>query len=412
MFRLVYDVATTLAARILAMVGPFVVSIITARVLGPEDRGRYFLVLALAQIGAQVGNMGLQASNTYLVANRRELVGPMVANSLIVSFVVAQAVTALIALVFGWPRLLGLESLLGGSLGPLALLAALIAPFILTSLFINNIAIGVGRVPLFNAMTIAYGFASVAIALLVAVVGGSVPLFLLGALVSLALPTLFGTRLLLVGHALPFRFDVELFRRGIAYAAKAYLATMFGFVMTRVGVFALQHRAGLEEVGQFSVAMQLSDGLVMLPSTVGILLFPELVRTKQHQRRQSMWRTFWTLGSIMLVILAVTYVLAPWLVAFMFGPSFARAATQLQALLPSILMVSLMSVISQYLAAEGFPRIQVLAWLVGLLLQTVLSYWVAGAWGGIGVALSLAVSNAVVLLFLLVETMRRRDGVC
>ncbi len=412
MFRLVYDVATTLAARILAMVGPFVVSIITARVLGPEDRGRYFLVLALAQIGAQVGNMGLQASNTYLVANRRELVGPMVANSLIVSFVVAPAVTALIALVFGWPRLLGLESLLGGSLGPLALLAALIAPFILTSLFINNIAIGVGRVPLFNAMTIAYGFASVAIALLVAVVGGSVPLFLLGALVSLALPTLFGTRLLLVGHALPFRFDVELFRRGIAYAAKAYLATMFGFVMTRVGVFALQHRAGLEEVGQFSVAMQLSDGLVMLPSTVGILLFPELVRTKQHQRRQSMWRTFWTLGSIMLVILAVTYVLAPWLVAFMFGPSFARAATQLQALLPSILMVSLMSVISQYLAAEGFPRIQVLAWLVGLLLQTVLSYWVAGAWGGIGVALSLAVSNAVVLLFLLVETMRRRDGVC
>jgi O-antigen/teichoic acid export membrane protein len=405
----VYDIASTLAARAFAMIGPFVVSIITARVLGPEDRGRYFLVLALAQIGAQMANLGLQSSNTYLVADRRELVGPIAANSFLISFAVAPIVTLLVVLASSWPQSIGFEGPAGSSLGPLALAAVILAPFLVISLYISNLAIGVGRVQLFNAMTIGYGVVSVAIAAGIAMVGGSTISFVLGAVVSLAVPVLLGARSLLAGVAVPFRFDVELFRSGMAFAAKAYLATMFGFIMTRVGAFALQHRASLEEVGQFSVAVQLADGLTMLPSTIAILLFPELVRAKQHQRWESTWRTFRALGAIMLVILAVFYALAPWLVALMFGPSFAKAAVVLRALLPSVMMISMMAVISQYLAAEGFPIIQVIAWFVGLLAQTALSYWVADKWGGIGVALCFALSNAVVLLLLLVETLRRRS---
>ena len=58
------DVATTLIARVIAMIGPFGVSIITARLLGPEERGRYFVIIAAAQIAAQIANLGLHASNS------------------------------------------------------------------------------------------------------------------------------------------------------------------------------------------------------------------------------------------------------------------------------------------------------------------------------------------------------------
>jgi len=404
-----HDIATTFATRIVAMIGPFIVSIITARVLGPEDRGRYFLVLAIAQIGAQVANLGLQSSNTYLVAKRRELIEPIFTNSLLVSVVATPPVTLLIALAAGWPEALGLR-VFGASLGPLALVSVIIAPILVISLYVNNLAIAVGRVQLFNGMTIGYSVASVVITSIVAVTGASISLFLLTSLVALAIPTVIGTRRLLAGEVINVRFDIELFRSGFAFAVRAYLATMFGFIMTRVGAFALQHCANFEEVGQFSVAMQLSDGLIILPSTVGILLFPELVKAAQGQRLDAMWRVFWALGTIMLIVSAGLYVCAPWLVALMFGPSFAGAVAVLRALLPSVLMIALMSVISQYLAAEGFPWIQVIAWLIGMLLQASLSYWAAGHWGGVGVALCFAATNAVVLFVLLAEVLRRKTS--
>ena len=48
------DIVSTMFARAVAMIGPFGVSIITARVLGPEDRGHYFLIISYAQIAAQI----------------------------------------------------------------------------------------------------------------------------------------------------------------------------------------------------------------------------------------------------------------------------------------------------------------------------------------------------------------------
>jgi len=305
------EIGTTLAARMFAMVGPFSVSIITSRVLGPEERGRYFLILALAQIGAQIGSLGMQSSNTYLVANRRELVGPLLANSLLVSTTATPIVTCFLALVLGWPDLLGLGSLVGASLGPIALAAVIISPLMVISLFINNIAIGVGRVQLFNGLTVAYSLVAIMAASVVSAIGGGTLLFLLATAIAVAAPSILGARRLLGEQAFRLRLDVELFRRGIGYAAKAYFATMFSFVMTRVGVFALQHQGNFQEIGQFSVAMQLADGLTMLPSTVAMLLFPMLVRADDHQRRPAMWRAFWSLGAIMFVVLGAMISLGP-----------------------------------------------------------------------------------------------------
>lgn len=409
MYPFIRDIATTVSARIIAMVGPFAVSIITARVLGPEERGRYFLVLALAQIGAQIGNLGLHSSNTYLAANRAELIGPLMANSLIVACTVVPFVTFLMALVFSQPELIGLESAARGTLGSVAFMAVLLAPLSIASLYLSNLAVGCGRVQLFNGLTIFYSIMAIAAALIVAVAGGSTCAFLMGAATALVIPTIFGSWRVLTGQWRLFRPDVALFRRGISYATKAYLAAVFGFIMTRIGAFALQHQSSIEEVGQFSVASQFADGLTLLPSTVAILLFTKLMRAETRQRWSMLWQTFWAVGAAMVFILSVVGVLLPWLVPLLFGEPFRKAAILAQALLPSVLIVSLTSVVSQYLAAQGFPTGQVLAWAFGLIVQTGLSYWLAGIWGGMGVAVASAISAALVLVLILFESFSLRD---
>ncbi len=395
------DIVTTLAARGVSMGGPLIVGIITARALGPEDRGQYFLIMSYALIASQIANLGLHASNTYLVANRRYLLGPLFVNGLYVAVIVTPVVALVIVLVLGWPQALGLVAAPGSSTGPVALAAVLLAPLILMLVYISNLAVAVGRVSLYNALTIGYSLLAVVVAGAVWLVGGGTLSFLLAAAFSAAAVCAFVSLRLLSGCRLHANFDLALFKDGFIFAFKAYLTTMFGSLMMRVGILALQQHASMSEIGLFSIAVQLTDGIAQLPATIGILMFPIMLRTETVHRRKAMWRAFWGLGAAMFAMLVVGGIASYWLIPFLFGESFAGSYPYTIALFPQLLLLALMTVISQYLAAEGFPWTQVLAWVVGFLVQAVLSYWLASLWGGFGVAIALTVSSSVVLGILL-----------
>jgi O-antigen/teichoic acid export membrane protein len=390
------------------MMGSFIVSVITARALGPEDRGQYFLVISYALIATQVASLGLQVSNTYLAANRRELVSQLLVNGLYVAVVITPIVALAMALLLGWPQALGISASSEKSVGPLALAAAFIAPMLLMLLYVSNLAVAVGKVFLFNASTIGYSILAVVTAAGVWIAGGTALSFLLAAAASATITCLVTARQLLVGQHLSARFDWELFREGLLYAFKAYLTTMFGFLMMRVGILALQQQTSLTEVGLFSVAVQLSDGLAQLPGTIGMLLFPMMLRTNVEHRRRAMWQAFWGLGGTMLGVLVIAGVALQWFIPLLFGVAFAPSFVLTLALFPQLLLLSLITVISQYLAAEGYPWTQVSAWIVGFVVQTGLSYWLASVWGGLGVACALTVSCGLVLILLLFEVFKKK----
>src|SRR5260370_11320308 len=81
---------------------------------------------------------------------------------------------------------------------------------------------------------------------------------------------------LLRGH-IRIRFDSAVFMAGVRFAAKAYLVTLLGFLLLRTYVFLLDRFTGSAELGQYSIAAQIADVLIVLPSSVALLLFPKLV---------------------------------------------------------------------------------------------------------------------------------------
>lgn len=401
-----FDIASTLGARALAMIGPFGVSILTARLLGPEDRGRYFYIVALAQIAAQLAGLGLHASNSYIVAARQHLLGRLLVNSLVVAAVLGPLATLLVISAARAPELLGHR----GQTGTIILMAVLIAPLNLAVLYLTNLAVGIGRVQLFNGLTILSGALALLAAAIVALMGGDVLAYLGAAAAALAVTSAVGLAALLQRNLPSPSFDVALFQEGIAYAFRAYLAALLGLLQLRIGVVALQHNASLADVGQFSIAAQIADALILVPSTVSLLLFPNLVRARADQRWQA---TLTTLTRVFLLMLALCVALAmvlPYAIPLIFGPAYDAATWLTIGLLPTVLLVSLQSVVSQFVAAEGYPWGQVRAWLIGFLIAAVLGFALTGPYAGFGVASALLVSNVAVFLLLLREvwTLRTR----
>ena len=404
------SIISTVTARLFAAVGPFGVGIITARMLGPDERGLYFFIVSLAQIAAQISNFGLHASNTYLVARKPHLLAGLTINSLHIAIILTPLISFVVILIATHPEWLGFPAPTSHHLGPEVFGAALLAPFIVSFLFVSNLAIGIGRVQLFNGLTILSAVSALAAAGASAAIGGATMDYIIAAAMAALTSSLIGGILLLYRQSLHFGFDRVLFREGAPLAFRAYLVTLLSFLILRVGAITLQLHASLSEMGQFSIASQLFDGLMILPGTVGLLLFPDLVRARDTDRWAMLWRVFWSLSAVMFLIVCVAGTLLPLVIPFLFGGAYLSAVPLALSFLPTVMMFCFITVISQYLSSEGYPWNQIIAWLIGFIVQAILSYVLAAAYGALGTSLALAISASLVFVFLLREAfiVRRR----
>jgi O-antigen/teichoic acid export membrane protein len=394
---------TTMAVRLLIVAGGFVSSVITARWLSPAGRGEYFFVVTVAQTLAQFGSFGLQSSNTYLVARDRSLAPSLVANSLWVSLAVGIVGGAAAIVLAGS----------GPATRSLAWMAAALAPATLFFMLGSNLLVGVKRFAAFNGFQLAGNY-GVLLGIGAAAAAGAGPFgFLAASVVGWTLASAALAATLRRQAPASLRFDVPVFREGFRYAAKAYAATLCGFLVVRVNVFLLTSLQGAEQVGYYSVASQIADMMGILPQSMAVVLFPALV-TATSGRAGAMRRQA-ALAAVALAAgcLAVGLLAGPF-VRIVFGPGFAAAVPTLRWMLPGVFFLGLTSVVSQYLAAIGFPMSLVATWIGGSLLAAVLGWLLIPIASGVGAAIALSLTHGLIFAAVAAQSLaaaRREQGV-
>ncbi len=380
----------TFGARLLAISFSTLTSIVVARELGPAGRGDYFLAISLVGISLQLGSLGLHSSNVYLVSADRSRLTALAVNSLIVSLAIGLA--AIVVLLLVVPHLF--PSLDAWTV----CLAALTVGPALYCLLISNLLLGVDRLRQFNITEL---LARLLPLILIALATLTVGLSVKSAVLANALATVLVAMLLVffLPVKLPVRGDWRLFRSGVGYGVRAYLAALLGFLLSRVGGLLLANQGTAEQVGHLSIAMQLADLMVMLPATIGVVLFPRLVGDEQGRGVLTL-RALKYVALMMLVACALAVVLAPILVPLVFGAQFVESVLLFQLMLPGVLALSLISVISQYLAAQGIPWNLVFSWVVGLGVMVALAWWLQPQFGAVAVAAATSCAYILVLALL------------
>ncbi len=137
------QVALTFFTRGARLLASLVASIITARALGPEGRGEYFLVITISALILQFANLGLASSNTYLVARNPSLLPSLLGNSVVVSFVVGGLAAVGVAVWLAVTSVFPIDPL---TLAPIIVLA----PVTLFYLLGSNLLVGIGRLTAYN----------------------------------------------------------------------------------------------------------------------------------------------------------------------------------------------------------------------------------------------------------------------
>ena len=403
------DVAATFAARVVLVGLGVASSVITARALGPGGRGILATLGALSGIGLQLGNLGLHASNTYQVSRDRGLLAPLWGNSRRTSWALGAGLALLtVALALAVPPVLG------GIRPSLLLVSVACIPFQLLVLFGLNLLVGLGRIPLFNALEVAFrGIGVGALFVVLVLLNGDIGwVLILNLLVAAggALAVARALRGLVRGTGGGgSRTDLALFRTSVGYGARAYTAALLAYLIVRSDMLLVNTLKGTADAGIYSIAVQVADLIYLLPMSIGMVLFPRLARQGEGDPVFAMKVTRHT-AFLLLLLCSGAAILARPAVALLYGPGFAPAVTALWWLLPGIWAYGVSNQIATQLASSGMPLPAVLIWIPPLLLNVALNLFWIPRWGINGASASSSLCYFLVLALHLALWRRRIRG--
>jgi O-antigen/teichoic acid export membrane protein len=378
----------TVVVRLLLIAAGFVSSIITARFLGPEGRGVFFYWMTLAGLVIQFGNLGLHSSNTYYLAKGQARLGVLAANCLWVSILAGGVLGGLLT---------GALWFQGSTLQdkwPFLLPTLLMVPAGLYFLLGTNLLVALGRIGEYNGFELANRYLGLAV-ILVAAWYWRTPASLLVAISIAAAMMCLALYRRLSALDRGGRANLGLIRQGFGYALRAYLAAALGFLVLRLNAVLLERYADAATLGTWSIAAQLMDVLNIIPGAIALVLLPRIMRADDPYRlMQSQLR-------IVAAALALACILALWLgrdlITLVYGQRFSGAYEMLLWGLPGAFSLGLISIISQYLAAQGIPSALVWIWVGGLAIEAGLAVRLVPVQGGQGAMASLSAAYVVIL---------------
>lgn len=180
------------------------------------------------------------------------------------------------------------------------------------------------------------------------------------------------------------------------------------FLVFRINVFLINIILGEGQAGIFSVALQMTDVLYLIPVTLGMILFPTVSADQNDQGVLSAKVFRFSLAFMSALCLLLAIVGGP-LILLLFGEAFRGAIEPLYWFLPGIVALSLVTILNNDLAARGLPVIVIIAPASGLAVSVVINILFLPT---IGIVAASIASSAAFLLMLIMLSLhfRKRLG--
>jgi O-antigen/teichoic acid export membrane protein len=390
--QFIRQVSETYFTRLFLVALGFVNSILVTRILGPEGRGLFAVANTLSATGVQLGNLGLQSSNTYQVSRDPKALPALLGNTLVVTAGCGVATLGAFLVLQVWSDIAPVQ-------GPLLALALVAVPAGLASLLLQNLLIGTQQIHTYNVIDLTTRVLAVGLIAATALLGVVSPevvfALVLATVVIGAVWSFVRLQPMLTG---PIAWSMATLHCSLRYGLRAYLGSFFVFLVLKSDIVLLKYLRGAEETGYYSVAAGLADILLMLPTVVGTILFPKLSAVPDVAQR---WLLARRVLKVMVpatpVALLVTLFVAGPLIHLAYGAAFDPSTAAVAWLLPGIGFYAINTVLMNLFASCGMPMVVVYSPLLALLVNVTVNLRLVPAMGFVGASISSSVAYGLML---------------
>ena len=391
------QVAWTFATRILMIVNSVAAGIIVAHWLGAHGVGQLAVINVAIATVVQIGSFGLPSANTYFISQDNKQLRTAAVSSLffalLVGSLLALGLNYIAELRPGWFGYVSAE---------LIRIASLAIPAQLITLIGLNILLAVGKIKQFNLLDlITQSFVLInAVLALIVLRGDLAMLVVLNTAVAVLATGVVALLIRIAAQKLAhseWRPDRSLLAQMIRYGIKFHISILAGAIIFRADLLVVNHFQDAAEAGVYSVATQFGMLLMLLPGVIATLLFPRVTAEKDERGETTALVTrYTTFVTFFCCLAAVPF---SFLLPLIYGAEFTDASRLLLILLPGVYLIGLESVLVQHFNALGLPRVIPVYWVITLVVNLVLVFWLVPRLGAQGAALASTASYALIFAF-------------
>ena len=401
--RFAQDVMRVLGGQV-AMTGMGVLTgIITARWLGPTDRGLFNLLVLLPTVLSNFVKLGIPQASVYYMRRKNVPASDVASNSLWFALTMGSA----LAIVCWFGRDWLLANVLKQAPESLVAPTLILVPCVLLQFYFLGVAQAQERFKEYNVRQIVPNLLSLVGMFVVLVVLGK---GLVAAVLTQTAIVIFMSIWLTirVHREAPLTPHVNgaLLKDMLGFGAKSYVQTLAATLHLRIDQFVLSYVRSPTEVGYYGVGVTIVGLLLKISEATGTVVFPRLAASDRREAQLATARVVrHTLFLTGLGVIGLG-IAGPIAIRVLYGTRFEPAIIPMLILLPGALMMSLYQLLTRSFTSDAKQEINILAAVVALILNVVLNFLLDPRFGAAGAAMSNGISYGTAALILLVAFVR------
>lgn len=386
------DVMSFLSSNLMVTFSNLAVGVLLSRMLGAAGFGMYSSIIVVPVMVIGFTQLGIKRSTIYHIGNK------LLPEENIVSalFILLLYTSSLSIIICGFVYFFAETK----PYDPLIIVLVLITiPLLLTNIFAGGVFLGkeeIKRASLVNVgptlLTLLFTIVFV-LFLRMNVLGAFLAIFLANFIMFF-----FTYRIIVIEYRfnITWKYHEPLMKSMIKLGLVNAIAIFVMQLNYRLDILMLKKLSTLEEVGYYSLAMQIAEQLWHIPYAIEAIVLSRSANTQDHE---PMHRTVASIFRVSVLIGLASGILiffvAPPLVPLVFGKDFIHSVTMIQIVLPGILLLVGFRILNSRLTGMGKPQIAIYTFVPALIINFVLNLFLIPRYGGIGAAWSTNVSYAV-----------------
>ena len=390
------NIEITLTTEISILIVSLTIGIMISRILGPERRGIYTLLLLLPHMAIKFGTLGIDIANVYFIGKEKFKLEDIKANSLTLSWVISFIAICILVL---YNQYVGFDEI--NRVDPRYFYLALpLIPLAILNVLLRSILLGLNKIGRFNCANAIKPVLAISLLCLLYLIY-DIDIFTAVMIQIISGMGAIGFILFNVKPEIKLNFNTKLFRESVNYGVKGYTANLMTFLNYRLDMFLIMYLLSMKELGYYSISVMIAEQLSFVSVASAIVLFPRVSSQKANEEnitpvvcRVNFLITL--LGGGCLALIAKPGI------SWAFTESFSPAVIPLCYLIPGVVALSISKILASDLSGRGKIHYSMYISSVALVCNIILNIVLIPQYGISGAAVASSVTyvlNSVLFIY-------------
>ncbi|HRZ43305.1 MAG TPA: polysaccharide biosynthesis C-terminal domain-containing protein [Bacteroidales bacterium] len=201
----------------------------------------------------------------------------------------------------------------------------------------------------------------------------------------------------------PHRNTEGLFRDLMKFGVFIQIANLTQFFSYRLTYYFVEHYLGRAKLGVFEIGNKLADGVWLFGKSISMVQYSWIANADEKDDTITLTLRLFRFSLVLSLMIVAAMVLIPESVYLIFfGERYAGLHRVLLLMAPGIVGMSASMIISHYFAGIGKYYVNTVNSILGLIAVTITSWWLIPRYGLAGAALAATITYSVSLLYNLI----------